>query len=257
MSLQHSAPSYRVYPAYCFPASPTYHAWVKLTAADVQALRSEPEFTTQRIYFHLNHPIRFVRLVGVVVAIDDINLKYTVLTLDDGSGANVEVKIIRLTPDIYNPVESPSNTTISNVNVVSQFGVFDVMVDNQPLEIGTVIKAKCTISEFRGLKQLEMKRVWIVSNTNEEVQAWAETAAFKRDILATPWHISSAEHKKIVKDIKAEKRRNQEYERLKAEHDIKRKEQKKAREEHLAKREIRHELRRKKEEVMMNQGALI
>jgi hypothetical protein len=210
----------------------------------------------QRIYFHLNHPIRYVRLVGVVVAIDDINQNYTVLTIDDGSGKNIEVKIVRLNPEIYNPVKSPSNTMIDNVNVISQCGVFEVMVDQQPLDIGTVVKAKCTIFELWGRKQLEMKRVWVVTDTNEEAQAWAETAAFKQEVLATPWHISSTEHKRITKEIKKEQKRAQEYERLKAEHAAKKKEHMKAREEYLAKREAKSEARRRIEEVMMNAGAL-
>ena len=247
---------------------------MKLTAADVQALRAEPDFQGrwnchssfpmpklylegQHIYFYLNHPIRYVRLVGVVVAIDDINLKYTVLTIDDGSGTNVEVKIIRAIPDVHNPVDSSSNTAIENVNIISRFGIFEVMVDRQPLNIGTIIKAKCTISEFRDLKQLEMKRVWIVSDTNEEAQAWTETAAFKRKVLSVPWHISSAEHKRITKEIKMEQKRNREYEQVKMEHTTKRKEQKRARENHMAQREKRLEARRRKEEVMMNAGALI
>ena len=210
----------------------------------------------QRIYFHLNHPIRYIRLVGVVVAIDDINQKYTVLTIDDGSGQNIELKIVRLTPDLYNSVKSPSNTMIDNVNVISQLGVFEVMVDRQPLDIGTIIKAKCTINEFRGLKQLEMKRVWVVTDTNEEAQAWAETAAFRQEVLATPWHISSTEHKRITKEIKNEQKRAHEYERLKAEHAAKKKEHMKAREEYLVKREVKSEARRRVEEVMMNAGAL-
>ncbi|KAF2193449.1 hypothetical protein K469DRAFT_550151 [Zopfia rhizophila CBS 207.26] len=257
MSTHQSAQKYRLYPAYCFRASPTYNAWVKLTAADVQALRSEPDFQAQRIYFHLNYPIRYVRLVGVVVAVDDINLKYTVLTIDDGSGATIEIKIIRLTPDIYNAVESPSNTTVDNVNIIVQRGVFEVTVDHHMLNIGTVIKAKCTISEFRGQKQLELKRAWIVSTTNEEAQAWAETAAFKREILSVPWHISSSEHKRIKKEMKVDRMKNQEYERLKTEHEAKKKEQRKTREDCLAKREAKLESRRKKEEVIVNAGALI
>jgi hypothetical protein len=44
MSTHSPARPYRLYPAYYFGASPTYDAWVKLTIADVQALRSEPEF---------------------------------------------------------------------------------------------------------------------------------------------------------------------------------------------------------------------
>jgi hypothetical protein len=158
---------------------------------------------------------------------------------------------------MYKPVKSPSNTTIDNVNVISQLGVFEVMVDQQPLDVGTVIKVKGIISEFWGLKQLEIKRVWVVTDTNEEAQAWAETAAFKQEVLTAPWHISSTEHKKITHEIKKEQKRNQEYERLKGEHAAKKNEHMKAREEYLAKREAKSEARRRIEEVMMNAGALI
>jgi hypothetical protein len=44
MSTHLPARPYRLYPAYYYSASPTYDAWVKLTIADVQALRSEREF---------------------------------------------------------------------------------------------------------------------------------------------------------------------------------------------------------------------
>jgi hypothetical protein len=218
----------------------------------------------QRIYFYLNHPIRYVRVVGVVVAIDDINVKYTVLTLDDGSGATIECKIVRLAAEFYNSVESASNTMIENVNVISHLGIFEVTVDHEHIDIGTVIKAKGTISEFRGKKQLELKRVWLVRTTNEEVKAWAETAAYKREVLSVPWHISSAGHKKIKNDIKVEKKKTQEYEKLKAkqeqlraEHEAKRLEHRKARQEYLAKHEAKLEARRPKEEAMMNAGALV
>jgi hypothetical protein len=33
-----------IYPAYTFSASPTWFAWVKLTAADIHGLRTEPAF---------------------------------------------------------------------------------------------------------------------------------------------------------------------------------------------------------------------
>lgn len=183
------------------------------------------------------------------MAIEDINVKYTVLTIDDGSGATIEVKIVRLTPDIYKATESPSNTIVDNVRVISRLGVFEVKIDDRQVDIGTVIKAKCTISEFRGAKQLEMKRAWIVSTTNEEAQAWAETAALKREVLSRPWHISSTEHRRIRKEIKLEKRKAQEYEVLMAEHQAKKEDRRKAREQYL-------EAQRRKEETMMNAGAL-
>ncbi|KAI4698649.1 hypothetical protein J4E81_005873 [Alternaria sp. BMP 2799] len=248
---------YRLYPAYCFRASPTYNIWVKLTAADVQALRSEKDFQAQRIYFHLNHPIRYVRIVGVVVAIDDINLKYTALTIDDGSGATIELKIVRLPPAEPNPVDTSSDTKIKNLNIVSRFGIFDVVVDGEALDIGTVVKAKCLISEFRGLKQLDLQRISVVKTTNEEAQAWAETAAFKQAVLLRPWRITSAEHKKIKHAIKAEKKKEQDNERLQAEYRVKKEERRLAKEAYLAQREKKLEARRRKEEVMLNSGALI
>ncbi|KAH5581795.1 hypothetical protein HBI24_129810 [Parastagonospora nodorum] len=247
---------YRIYPAYCFRASPTYDAWVKLTAADVQALCRQPEFPEQHLYFHLNHPIRYARLVGVVVAIDDINLKYTVLTIDDGSGSNIELKIVREQSAERNALSSSSRTTLENVNVISQLGVFEVMVDSQSLEIGTVVKAKGTISEFRGIKQLDLKRIWVVTTTDEEAQAWAETAAYKREILSKPWHLTTTEHRQIKAKMKSDKTKLQEYEKRKAEHEAKKLEQRQAREVYLAQREKRLEMRRRKEEVMMNAGAL-
>lgn len=208
------------------------------------------------MYFHLNHPIRYVRLVGVVVAIDDINLKYTVVTIDDGSGATIELKIVRIPPAERNPVDTSSLTSLDNVKVISRPGVFEVVVDNLRLDIGTVVKAKGTISEFRGIKQLNLKRIWVVSTTDEEAQAWAETATFKQEVLSKPWHLTSAEHRQIKAKIKSEKKKLQEYERRKSEHEAKKEEQRQAQELYLATREKKLEIRRRKEEVMMNAGAL-
>jgi hypothetical protein len=191
------------------------------------------------------------------VAIDDINLRYTVLTIDDGSGATIELKIVRISSIDKNPLASSPVTTLSNVTVISQLGVFDVMVDNQRLDIGTVVKAKGTISEFRGIKQIDLKRIWVVTTTDEEAQAWAETASYKQEILSKPWHISSTEHKQIKAKRQSERKRLQDYERRKVEHEAKKQAQAKAREEHMAQKEKKLEIRRRKEEVMMNAGALI
>jgi hypothetical protein len=192
-----------------------------------------------------------------VVAINEINMTYTTLTLDDGSGATIEVKLVRLSPDIHNAVESPSNSSVSNVNVISHLGVFKVTIDNQQVDIGTVIKTKGTLSEFRGAKQVELKRVWILSTTNEEAQAWAETATFKENILSKPWHLTSAEHRQITNEIKLERRKARDYERRKTEHEAKKREQRKTREAYLAQKAAKLEVRHRKENIMMNAGALI
>lgn len=211
----------------------------------------------QNIHFHLNHPIRFVRIVGVVIAIDDINLKYSALTLDDGSGATIELKIVRTIQGESSSKVPASNTTISNVNVISRFGVFEIMVDNQILDIGTVLKAKGTISEFRGVKQMELKRIQIVSSTDEEAQAWAETAAFKTRTLSIPWRVTSAQHSEIKSRIKAEKKRAKDYDRRVREYELKKTEHVVAKAAQLAQKEAKRETRRRREEAMMNAGAIL
>ncbi|KAL5387871.1 hypothetical protein DPSP01_003269 [Paraphaeosphaeria sporulosa] len=254
MSTLHSARSYRLYPAWCFQVSPTHNEWVKITAADVQLLRKEPGFTE---YFYLNHPVRYIYLIGVVVAVNEINLRYTTLTLDDGSGDTLEVKIKRLPPELYNPVDSPSNTEVDNLDVLSGLGRFDVTVDGHTVDVGTVIKVKGTISEFRGLKQLELKRIWVVSATDEEVKFWKALATFKKETLGKPWHLSSTEGEKLKKRLKFEQRKAREYERQRAVHEAKKIEQRKARAEYVAQKEAKYEMRRRKEEIIMNAGALI
>lgn len=210
----------------------------------------------QNLYFHLNHPIRYVRLVGVVVAIEDINARYTTLTIDDGSNANIELKLVRIPPLDRTAGIASTKTTLKNVDVVSQFGVFEVMVEGHRLDIGTVVKAKGTISEFRGIKQLDLKRIRVVATTDEEAQAWEETATYKQGVLSKPWHLTSAEHKQIKAKIKSEKKKMQDYERRKAEHEVKKAEQNRAREASLVQREKKLEIRRRKEEVMMNASTL-
>lgn len=211
----------------------------------------------QNIYFYLNHPIRFVRVVGVVVAIDDITSRYSALTLDDGSGATVELKIVRDSPEEQGLKVPTSTTTISNVNVISQFGVFEITVDHRNLDIGTVLKAKGTISEFRGVKQLELKRVQIVSSTDEEAQAWAETAAFKSTVLSIPWRVTSAQHSEIQAKIKADKKRAKEYDKRIRDYQVKKAEYEAKKAAHERQKELKREARRRKEEAMMNAGSLI
>lgn len=121
---------------------------------------------------------------------------------------------------------------------------------DQKLDIGTVVKAKGTITEFREIKQLDLKRIWVVSTTVEEAQAWAETAAFKQNVLSKPWHITPAEGRQIKTNLKLDKKKLQDYDRRKAEHEAKKEAQRREKEKVL-------ERQRRKEEVMMNAGALI
>ena len=146
---------------------------------------------------------------------------------------------------------------MGNLNVIAQVGIFEVVVDGQTLDIGTVIKAKCTITEFRRNKQLDLKRISIVRTTDEEAQAWADTAAFRQNVLAKPWVLSPKELKRIEKVLKVQRKKEKEHQRLKAEHEARKWARRRARDRKIAEWGQKAEKKRRKEEVIMNHGALI
>lgn len=142
-----------------------------------------------------------------ILAIDDISPRLALFTLDDGSGATIEIKIQRLDPSVSSSVNCPSNTAVENVNIDARLGVFDVIVDGSRLDIGTVAKVKCSISEFRKTRQLELKRISLVDTTDEEVKAWKELAVFRRQVLGKPWVLSAEEMKAADEQVQRKKRK--------------------------------------------------
>ncbi|TID14694.1 hypothetical protein E2P81_ATG08650 [Venturia nashicola] len=248
-----------IYPAYTFRASPTYFAWVKLTCADIHALRSEPGFEGQGLYFHLNHPIRFISITAPIISIESITDRYTILELDDGSGSTIVVKITRLSKDqlLANHVDSTSNTTVENVNIVSKIGVFNVFIDgHKKLDIGTVIKVKAVIGEFRKVKQLELKRIYVIRSTGDEVKEWAEVARWKRDILSKPWILPPQKLKELDSEDARERRKQRESEKKKKEYNKAKDEKLAKRREKIERHEAKIEKRRKAIEDELNGGAL-
>jgi hypothetical protein len=209
------------------------------------------------VFFHLNHPIRYISLVAPVVSIEDMFGKYALLTLDDGSGKNIIVKITRLPDQITKSIDCPANTTVDNLNIVSNLGRFDAVVDNTILDIGMVVKVKCTIGEFRNVKQLDLQRIRVVRSTEEEVEWWEDVIRWKRDVLGSPWKLSQTQVAEL-NAAEAEKRR-------------KRREEERAAEEKAKQKALRHakraekrktydektDMKRRKEELEMNRGALI
>ncbi|KAL0256597.1 hypothetical protein SLS55_008992 [Diplodia seriata] len=237
-------------------------------------------------FFHLNHPIRFVRLVGTVVAVEDLGPRFALLTLDDGSGATLELKITRLTSSGNNaaaaaapgttttttttttPTTTTSNTTVPNLTVHTAIGLFSVVAGPDgaaPIDVGTTLKAKCTLGTFRNTIQGVLQRCWVLgstsSSTRAEAEAWRDTAAFMRSVLARPWVLDGEERRRLDGRMAREERRRREEE---GRAERKRVERARRKEEFLRERgerrrvyEEKVELRRRKEEVLMNKGALV
>ena len=165
------------YSAYCFDLSPTYHEWAKLTAADVHALKEREGFQgalnekyeiyetksrhagqTPSVYFHLNHPIRYVRLVGVVVAFDVYEYRY-IMVLDDSSGENIEVTCGRVTEESTDAKPEAQKAPKGKINAAIGKTTLNNTVSLTGVDIGSVVKIKGCIGSFRGMKQIQLERL--------------------------------------------------------------------------------------------------
>ena len=180
------------------------------------------------------------------------------LTVDDGSGLTIAVKIKRLEQDIVSKhsVELASNTVVANVNVSTGFGVtwdFNVQVDGTSLNIGTVVKAKGVIEEFRGVRQIDLKRIKVLHTTAEEVREWAELAKWKTDTLNRPWYLGKRKLKELEEKEEADARRKN----AESQRKVEKQRLKTAKAEKMRAYEEKMETKRRKEEMMFNHGALI
>ena len=265
----HPAPP-PIYPKRYFDKSPTWFAWNRITAADIYALRTERGFQGQNVYFHLNHPIRFVRLVGVVIGLESVaNGKYTLLTLDDASGKCIEVKIVRRQTiaaemegariDGDDVLAFPSNTMVDNVDVFfdNMGGLPRVVIDSRVVvEVGMILRIKGTLDSFRNERQIELKLVRTIKDTNEESASWLDTAKWKRDVLSKPWVLTERDMREVDDLIREEDKRERDKQRKKREWAKKYEEKKRAFDDKKKAHNEKKEAKREKQERQFNDGAL-
>lgn len=146
-----------------------------------------------------------MRLVGVVVAFE-IWPARVVFSLDDSSGATIDVTCTRIQP-------APQDLSAASVGLTtSRVGNNDDAlllkgktqtgndVEFQGVDVGTVVKLKGTIGSWRSERQIQLERLWIVPSTAGELAAWNENAIFAAEVLSRPWVMDEnrrklAEHK--------------------------------------------------------------
>ncbi|MCJ1356761.1 MAG: hypothetical protein MMC33_006757 [Icmadophila ericetorum] len=189
--------------------------------------------TGQKIYFHLNHPIQWIRLVGMVVAAEVISDFLWVITLDDSSGMNIEVvcrkspTYLRLAKKKSENMELTSEETKTMLKE-SKMGITaqGTQIDMSEWDVGMAVKVKGGITAYKGERQVALEKITTVLTTNEEASAWAELQQFRTTVLSKPWMISAREERKMKDGIggaakrKREKtQRRQEQEKDKKRHD--------------------------------------
>ncbi|KAK6846164.1 hypothetical protein PG987_001352, partial [Apiospora arundinis] len=167
---------YEFYPTYCNAVSPTLRTWCPLTAHDIFGLQWKVTVENQKyMFFHLNHPISWVRIVGVVVAIDSFYSR-RIYTIDDSSGACIEQRC-RGSRTMMIPPTTPAAAA----------------ADPYPnIETGLVVDIKGVLTVFRNEPQIGVVKMAHVRSTNAEVAFWAKIRAFRAETLARPWVVDAA-----------------------------------------------------------------
>ena len=175
------------YPSYCFRVSPTYNTWVRLTASDIHALTQPIEFDRKlldliitscplcrnvlihrfgeesRTFFYLNHPIKYVQLVGIITAFKSFENRW-LFVLDDSSGKTVNVTCAcRLSPLqlIYDERFDKRVCETTVTKDPSRLGTTSTghAIDLTGLDVGDVIKVKGLIHVFRNERQISLERI--------------------------------------------------------------------------------------------------
>ncbi|RAK95072.1 OB-fold domain-containing protein [Aspergillus ibericus CBS 121593] len=196
------------YPAFCFQASPTHFTWVKIAAVDVLRLKRRAEYPDQQTYFYTNHPIRFISLVGIIIACHDLPTR-TILTLDDSTGATLDIVVIKgPEPSTSTTVTTTTTTTSSPATHISP--TTQTPIDITPLVPGTLTHVKGTISTFRNTNQLQLERYFLIRDTNAEMRFVEQRSRFLVEVLSVPWRLGGDEVERLRGEMEEEEERVEE-----------------------------------------------
>jgi hypothetical protein len=221
------------YPAYTYSASPTWFTWVKLTCWILQhglhagPASLQPSFATTNsrnnvnninthggrgakpTLFYLNHPLQFVQIVGLVVAIEPYHEHFFLFTLDDSSGETVDVLLWKPRPKANTKLQDQR----SDQDAAAEHDDDDPAADKETaallttlstLHIGTTVRAKGTLSSFRGIRQLLLLRLDILPDTASELAHIAARTTFFENVLSRPWVLSPARVAALRRNIEGE-----------------------------------------------------
>jgi hypothetical protein len=180
----------------------------------------------RRLYHHGNHPIKWVRITGVVVAIDDFTQR-RVYTVDDSSGMCIEC----ICPAPPKPGTADPTTKPPIVGITKELGkepkknaqplgpsVTNPNISWDEVDVGSVVKIKGGISTFRDQKQIEIIKVEVLKSTDQEVRCWNEVLQFRREVLEVPWTVSKKQEEKCRGRALGERSHNRKKSKVKEGH---------------------------------------
>lgn len=173
----------------------------------------------ENFFFYKNLPIKWVRVVGIVVAIEQY-FNRRLYTIDDCSGRNI---LALTTPPGAAKANNESPAGQQRTETDARSADPQEPDPYADVDVGTVVDVKGNVSAFRNERQINVEKMVIVKSTAQEVVLWEKRAKFRREVLDVPWVLRE-------KDIR---RCRREAERSEAEAEAERK--KKAKKQNTAK----------------------
>ena len=150
----------------------------------------------QDVYFHLNHPVKWVRVSGVVVAVDERETRHF-YTIDDGSGATLEC-VVKVPPR-PRPA-SGTSAPIAPANATSHADSNTLPTVDAPIDVGHILDIKGSVGTFREMKQIRAEKIAHLRSTEQEVVFWEKVTQLKRDVLSKPWVLDQREVRRCRKE---------------------------------------------------------
>lgn len=187
------------------------------------------------LYHHGNHPVKWVRLTGVIVAADEFAGR-RVYTVDDSSGMCIECTAVA-PPDAKSAINIPIPRHLNQLVALNKLSmdtipntaqdkteakntaklapsVQEPQIPWEQMDVGVVVKVKGKIGEFRATKQIEVIKIDVMNGLDAEVKCWNEIMVFRTNVLSMPWTISEEEEERCrrvkEKEMKRAKRGSRE-----------------------------------------------
>lgn len=150
-------------------------------------------FIGENFFFYRNLPIKWVRVVGIVVAIEQF-FNRRLYTIDDSSGRNI---VAVTTPPA--PAKSKNESTAGEQRTDKDADAqeADPYAD---IDVGMVVDVKGSVSSFRNEHQINIERMVVVKSTAQEVVLWEKRARFRREILNVPWVLRDKDVRRCRRD---------------------------------------------------------
>ena len=168
------------YPATQHHLHPLHNSWLKLPASVIQTLHVPDGFhstilsensATLSLYHHINHPVPFVDVCGLIVGCEFLALPGCwSLLIDDGSGTVLEVLVRKGTEGEESwlgkvrggdgRLAGPGELIAPPVPEWKGRGwVGGEEVDLRKAEVGKVLRVKGRVKEWKGKKQVVAERI--------------------------------------------------------------------------------------------------